>query len=106
MAAHLTFMIKTEKSMLKYEIVSILRNKAAYIFLLVVLLFGLKATVELQRSITSSQDTNYIKRELQYELVMHRQLLESELATARRDAERRKLGQSHSSSRRNIRHMG
>ena len=57
--------------MLKYEIVSILRNKAAYIFLLVVLLFGLKATVELQRSITSSQDTNYIKRELQYELVMH-----------------------------------
>ena len=72
--------------MLKYEIVSILRNKAAYIFLLVVLLFGLKATVELQRSITSSQDTNYIKRELQYELVMHRQLLESELATARRDA--------------------
>lgn len=51
--------------MLKYEIVSILRNKAAYIFLLVVLLFGLKATVELQRSITSSQDTNYIKRELQ-----------------------------------------
>ena len=75
MAAHLTFMIKTEKSMLKYEIVSILRNKAAYIFLLVVLLFGLKATVELQRSITSSQDTNYIKRELQYELVMHRQLL-------------------------------
>ena len=40
MAAHLTFMIKTEKSMLKYEIVSILRNKAAYIFLLVVLLFG------------------------------------------------------------------
>lgn len=63
--------------MLKYEIVSILRNKAAYIFLLVVLLFGLKATVELQRSITSSQDTNYIKRELQYELVMHRQLLES-----------------------------
>ena len=80
--------------MLKYEIVSILRNKAAYIFLLVVLLFGLKATVELQRSITSSQDTNYIKRELQYELVMHRQLLESELATARRDAgdaERRKF---------------
>ena len=80
--------------MLKYEIVSILRYTAAYIFLLVVLLFGLKATVELQRSITSSQDTNYIKRELQYELVMHRQLLESELATARRDAgdaERRKF---------------
>ena len=51
--------------MLKYEIVSILRNKTAYIFLLIVLLFGLKATVELQRSITSSQDTNYIKRELQ-----------------------------------------
>ena len=63
-----TFYDKDGESMLKYEIVSILRNKAAYIFCWLFCFFGLKATVELQRSITSSQDTNYIKRELQYEL--------------------------------------
>lgn len=73
--------------MLRYEILSILRNKTSYIFLLLLLVFGLKATVELQNSIAAYGDSDLLKRELQYELVMQKQMQEQELFALGRDSD-------------------
>lgn len=69
--------------MLKYEILSILRNKISYMFVLILLIFGLKITVDLENTVAAYHDTENIKRELQYEIVMQKQLWETEIISAR-----------------------
>lgn len=65
--------------MLKYEILSILRNKISYLFVLILLIFGLKFTVDLENTVAACHDTENIKRNLQYEIVMQTQVRETEL---------------------------
>lgn len=69
--------------MLKYEVLSILRNKMSCLFVLILLVFGLRATIDLENTIAAYQNSDTVRRDLQYELTYTKQVRKTETGSSR-----------------------